>query len=174
MTDADRTRIASGWWFALQPRPDGSGGDRGSLARLRRCTTAADAAMEPATLDLARQLGAGWSLLGRVAVAAAVLAHVRDDVRGASAARQLGPGPTGEATMSWLRFRRLLQAATEDEQVMAFRRAVALASGRMNVPDLAGSLLAWTEDRRRRWIMDYHNAPAAAGASPTREESTPA
>jgi CRISPR system Cascade subunit CasB len=166
MTDAERTRLVAGWWHRLQPRPDGGGGDRGALARLRRCATAADAAMEPATLDLARQVGAGWLGLGRVAVAAAVLAHVREDVRGASAARQLGPGPTGTA-MSWLRFRRLLQAGTEDELVTAFRRAVALAGGRMNVPDLAGSLLNWNDERRRRWVMEYHNAPATAGQGST-------
>lgn len=166
MTDTERARLAVGWWHALQPRPNGSGGDRAALARLRRCATAADAAMEPATLDLARQLGLGWQDLGRVAVAAAVLAHVRENVGGASAARQLGPSPAG-AAMSWLRFRRLLQAGTEDELVTAFRRAVALAGGRMNVPDLAGSLLAWNEGRRRRWIMDYHNAPAAAGEGST-------
>ena len=122
--------------------------------------------MEPATLDLARQLGAGWVDLGRVAVAAAVLAHVREDIRGASAARQLGPSPAGTA-MSWLRFRRLLQAGTEDELVTAFRRAVALAGGRMNVPDLGSSLLNWTDGRRRRWVMDYHNAPAPAGQGST-------
>lgn len=166
MTDAERTRLAASWWQALQPRPNGSGGDRAALARLRRCATAADAAMEEATLLLTRQLGLDWRDLGRVAVAAAVLAHVRENVGGASAARQLGPGPAG-IVMSWLRFRRLLQAGTEDERIIAFRRAVALAGGRMNVPDLAGSLLDWNDGRRRRWIMDYHNAPAAAGEGST-------
>ena len=60
MTDAERARLAASWWRALQPHPNGSGGDRAALAQLRRCATAADAAMEPATLDLARQLGLNW------------------------------------------------------------------------------------------------------------------
>ena len=56
-----------------------------------------------------------------------------------------------------------MQAGTDDEQLVAFRRAVALAGGRLNVHDLAGSLLGWDDGRRRRWIMDYHNAPPPAG-----------
>ena len=155
--------VAAGWWHALQPRPDGGGGDRASLARLRHAATAMDAAMEPVTLDLARRLGMGWRDLGRVAVTAAVLAHVRDDARDRPAARQLGPTAAGDAAMSWLRFRRLMQAGTDDEQLVAFRRAVALAGGRLNVHDLAGSLLGWDDGRRRRWIMDYHNAPPPTG-----------
>ncbi len=61
--------------------------------------------------------------------------------------------------MSWLRFRRLAQAGTPDEQVIAFRRAVALAGGRLNVADLGASLLDWNDTRRRRWMYDYHDAP---------------
>jgi CRISPR system Cascade subunit CasB len=166
MTVAEPPRpaaIAAGWWRSLQSAPNGSGGDRAALARLRHSATAMEAALEPATLDLARRLGTDWRDLGRVAVTAAVLAHVRDDARDRPAARQLGPIAGGDAAMSWLRFRRLMQAGTEDEQVVAFRRAVALAGGRLNVHDLAGSLLAWSDDRRRRWILNYHNAPPPAG-----------
>lgn len=155
--------VAATWWRALQPRPDGSGGDRAALARLRHAATALDAATEPAALDLARRLGTGWHGLGRAAVAAAVLAHVREDAPDRPAARQLGAAAGREPAMSWLRFRRLVQAGTEDEQVAAFRRAVALAGGRLNVADLGGSLLSWDDERRRRWIYAYHDAPAPPG-----------
>jgi CRISPR system Cascade subunit CasB len=153
---------AARWWRGLQPRPDGGGGDRAALARLRRCATALDAASEQATLDLCRSLGFGFGKLDRVAVAAAVLAHVREDRPGSPAARQLGgtgPDQAG-AAMSWLRFRRLIQASTDDEQLAAFRRAAALAGGAINVVDLADSLLDWDDKRRRRWLYAYHDAPA--------------
>lgn len=149
--------VASSWWRGLQPRPDGSGGDRAALARLRRAATAAEAAAEPATLDLCRRLGWDWHKLAPVAVTASVLAHVREDDPGRPVARRLGPP---DAAMSWLRFRRLVQADTDDDRLTAFRRAVALARGRLNVNDLARSLLDWNEWQRRRWLFAYHDAPA--------------
>jgi CRISPR system Cascade subunit CasB len=150
--------VAASWWRGLQPGPDG-GGDRAALARLRRAATAAEAAAEPATLDLCRRLGWDWCRLAPVAVTASVLAHVREDDPGRPVARQLGPP---DAAMSWLRFRRLVQADTDDDRLTAFRRAVALARGRLNVSDLARSLLDWDEQQRRRWLFAYHDAPAPA------------
>ena len=155
---------ATAWWRALRPRPDGSGGDRAALARLRRTATAMEAAMEPASIALCRKLGGGADTLLRAATVAAVLAHVRADVPGQPVARQLNPA------MSELRFRRLIQARTTDEIIAAFRRAVALADHRLNVGDLAASLLDWTDARRRRWLYDYYNAdssPVPAGAPAT-------
>lgn len=119
--------------------------------------------------NAARRLGAGWHGLARAAVAA-VLAHVREDAPGLRAARQLGSVAGQEPAMSWLRFRRLMQAGTDDEQITAFRRAVALAKGRLNVADLGGSLLAWDDERRRRWIYEYH----AVAAPPGNQEDTAA
>ena len=152
--------VAAAWWESLQPGPDGSGGDRAALARLRHAATATEAAAEPATLDLCRRLGVGWQGLAPVAVTASVLAHVREDEPSHPVARQLGPTTLGakDAAMSWLRFRRLIQAETDDDRLTAFRRAVALAGGRLNVRDLAGSLLAWNERERRRWLYAYHDA----------------
>ena len=157
MTDKDTERPGAkilGWWGKLQPSPDGKGGDRAALARLRRCATAFEAAIELATLDLAYALDRGPNSLERVAVVAAVLAHVRDHTPGASAAQQLGEGP-----MSWLRFRRMMQAETAEEQITAFRRAIALADGRLNVADLGESLLFWSDERRQRWIYAFHQPP---------------
>jgi CRISPR system Cascade subunit CasB len=169
MNEAAADRVgttALTWWRSLQPSADGRGGDRGALARLRRAATALDAAAEPETLNLCRNLGLGAVGLERAAVTAAVLANVREHVPGSPAARQLGPleaeKPTS-AVMSWLRFRRLIQADTPDDQMIAFRRAVALAGRRINVQDLARSLIGWDDARRRRWLYAYHNAPASTG-----------
>lgn len=158
---------AAAWWRGLQPGAPTE--DRGALARLRRAARVRDAAEEEETLHLCRRLGLGWQGLERVALAAAVLAAVREDAPGPPVARQLGPDREGKAALSWLRFRRLLQADTADERLIAFRRAVALAGRRINVFDLARSLLDWDDQRRRRWIYAYHDVPER---EPTASDST--
>jgi CRISPR system Cascade subunit CasB len=154
---------AAAWWRGLQPQ-DGLGerrpGDRGALARLRRCASVMDAASEPATLALCRRLGAGEAGLERAALLAAVLAHVREDDPRLPVARQIGVPSDGAAPMSDLRFRRLLQAETPDEQLIGFRRLVALAGRKLNVADLAAGLWRWNDEAtRRHWIYAYHDAP---------------
>lgn len=151
------------WWHALQPDPErGRPGDRAALAKLRRAATVAEAMTEPAAITLFRRIGAtAPGDLPRIATLAAVLAHLREDVPEGRVARRLGPDyPDAPETarMSPLRFRRLLEAGTGDEQLTAFRRMVALAGGTLPLRDLARSLLDWDDERRRRWIYDYWNA----------------
>lgn len=171
---------AAGWWHDLQPSDTRGGGpgDRGALARLRRCATVMEAASEPATIGLCRRLGGNEGDLDRVALIAAVLAHVRADIPGPRVARQIGRQRDGSAVMSDLRFRRLLQAETEDERLAAFRRLVAIADRTLNVSDLAGSLWNWSDERRRRaWIYAYHDAPdgqTQGEASPNTSEDASA
>lgn len=154
------------WWQGLT---DKDKGDRGAVARLRRASSVIEAATERATFDLCRRLGLGAEQLDRVALVAGVLAHVRNDRADSPMARQLGE-PADNPPMKWLRFRRLLQAGTPDEQLTAFRRAIALTSNKTaNVGDLADSLLHWNDQRRQRWIFDYYNAGEAAVTS---EETT--
>jgi CRISPR system Cascade subunit CasB len=172
---------AAAWWRELQPK-DGQGerrsGDRGALARLRRCATVMEAASEPRTLALCRKLGVGEAALDRVALIAAVLAHVREERFDLNVARQIGVQQDGTAAMSDLRFRRLLQADTLDEQLIGFRRLVALAAGKLNVADLAVGLWYWgNEQERRRWIYAYHDAfifQATADAAPSVTEDASA
>lgn len=155
---------AAAWWRNLQPT-DTEGerrtGDRATLAQLRRCATVMDAATVPRIFKLACRLRAGADELARVALIGAVLAHVRKDVSTLPVARQIGKQPANiPAAMSELRFRRLLQAESDEERLTAFRRLVQLVGGTLNVADLADSLWNWDhEDRRRRWIYAYHNAP---------------
>jgi len=177
---------AAGWWRRLQPSPDGTRpGDRAALARLRRCATAAEAMQEPAAIALFRLSGATQPQdLADVAPLAAVLAHVREHQPGISVARQVGPDDPDRpetATMSPLRFRRLLETATPDERLTQFRRLVALAGGALDVQDLARAMLDLAdprraEERRRRWIYDYWNAgqPTTGAASDTAPAEEPA
>jgi CRISPR system Cascade subunit CasB len=105
--------------------------------------------------------------LPRVAIVAAVLAHIRTDAMpGDNGFRRrfadmLGRGD--RPLMSPLRFKRLLTATEDQDMLIAFRRAVALAGGRnIDVGDVAASLLDWSERRRMRWAFDYYGAGIAA------------
>lgn len=155
------------WWRHLQPDPDRRRpGDRAALARLRRCTTVVEAAVEPAALDLARRIGVknGFDQrLDHALLTAIVLAHVRSEEDGRPVARMLGPVAPGEAArMSALRLARVLAAETFEEKLIAFRRVVALAERSINVRDLALALLDWSDRRRIQWAFAYHDAPPPA------------
>lgn len=173
------TDAAVAWWRGLRPDPERrQPGDRAALARLRRCANVAAAMGDPATIALFRQVGATEPRdLPAVALAAAVLAHLREDRRGTPVARAVGPtNPDAPETavMSPLRFRRLLEAATPDERLTAFRRLVALAGGALDARDLAAALLDWSERRRRDWIYAYWNASPPAGLPTPETAATPA
>lgn len=177
----DQSRIGARWWRGLQAYfPDGRPNptsDRAALARLRRANLV-DAMQAPATLALFRALGRTRpDDLPTVALCAAALAAVRQDDPGANAARQLGapPGdPAARPVLSSLRFRRLIEAADGEERLLSFRRAVALAGGKLNVRELAAACLDWSETRRRIWIFNYYNAGFAAPAAEPAHEDAPA
>ena len=178
--DYSQREAAVRWWRELQPNekhPDPSrrSGDRAALARLRRCTTVAEAGAEPEALALARSLKAGPrqpDLLGSALLAAIVLAYVRQDDRGASVARRLGAGGADQrARMSPLRLARLLAAETIEERLIAFRRVVALLDGQVNVANLSHALLDWSERTRITWAFDYHSVPPpGSDAAPTLDQ----
>ncbi len=162
------SKVAARWWFELQPNekhPDPSrrSGNRPALARLRRCTTVAEAGSEREALELARSLGATPGQPQRLEsalLAAIVLAHVRQDDRGISVARRLGAGGADRrAPMSPLRLSRLLTADSIEERLIAFRRVVALLSGYANVANLSRALLDWSQPIRIEWAFDYHDVP---------------
>ena len=170
---------AAAWWRDLQPDPGRNRpGDRATLARLRRCATVAEAMQDQATIALFRRCGgAGPADLPDAGLAAAVLAHVRDDDPAEPRiARRIGPDNTDKpetALLKPLRFRRLMEARTPDERLTAFRRLIALANGKLNVADLVVALLRWNEERQRRWIYDYWNAGQPPATAPAIEGTTP-
>ena len=98
---------------ATRPGRDAAG-DRAALARLRRCATVAEAMQDPATIALFRRCGAtGPNDLPAIGLAAAVLAHVRQDQPAQRVARQIGPDNPEKpetALLKPLRFRRLMEA----------------------------------------------------------------
>ena len=162
-----RYAAATAWWRRLQPNfADGSRnpqGDRAALAKLRRCASVTEAMQEPATMELFRDLGFTHPKdLPAAALAAAVLASVRESAPPFPPfARAIGPIDMTKpetAAVKPLRFRRLIEADTPDDRLLAFRRAVALLGGRVPVNSLAEALLDWSPERRQRWIFDYWNA----------------
>ena len=154
---------AATWWRELQPT-DTRPGDRAALARLRRCSTVAEAMLDPETIGLLQRCG-GTSHrdLPDAGLAAAVLAHVReDDQDNRSIARRIGPTDLDHpetALVKVVRFRRLIEATTHDERLTAFRRLAGITDGKLNVLDLSRALLRWDEELLRRWTFDYWVQP---------------
>ena len=165
------------WWREMCPPPDsGDRGDRAGMARLRRCATIVQAIQAPETISLFRRSGGRTEDdLRDAGLAAAVLAHVRDDDPGPPVARRIGPDSPDKpetAKMKPLRFQRLLNADTPGERLTAFRRLIALTGNKVNVRDLTDSLLWWDDEKRRtRWVYDYWNA--GQPAAPAIKETTP-
>lgn len=155
------------WWEGLVK-------NSADCARLRRAGSLMKAMLEPATLNLARQLGAKIDDLEDIALIAAILANVRENKTAQSVARMLGT-PEGQPVCSSLRLRRLLEAPKGESQLAAFRRALALLDHKANVRDLSRSLLEWNHPmrgtrRRQQWLYDYYHTDNPALSQP--EEAT--
>jgi CRISPR system Cascade subunit CasB len=155
------------WWRQLTPDTGRNHrGDRGALAELRRSESVAAAMQQRATIELFAICKAQDERdLVSVALAAAVLAHVRENASG-RVARQIGPETPDRpetALFKPLRFRRLLEASDAEECLIVFRRLVAIAGGKANIRDLAGALFDWLHpyrgpETKRRWIFAYWHA----------------
>jgi CRISPR system Cascade subunit CasB len=163
------------WWRRMTPDlTRDHKGDRGALAELRRSASVAAAMQQPATILLFQFCKADdeRDLVG-IALAAAVLAHVREDVAG-RIARQIGPESPDRpetARLKPLRFRRLLEASDPEDCLLGFRRLVALTGGKVNVGDLARALFDWpnphrAERTKRDWVFAYWNADPQGASTP--------
>lgn len=191
MTDGPKTLYAAeagkawGWWKSLQPGDDnGLRGDRATLARLKRASSILEAMSEPAGAGLYRRLAFTNAERDgpRVALIAAVLAHVRDDDRSLPLARAIGAPRGGEDSqqrVTPLRFKRLVAAREPDDMLIAFRRVVAILGDKANVFDLARTLLAFTDPidnradiARTHFAFAYHGAADYAPQSDASPDTT--
>lgn len=167
MTDTlQTTKACSAWWHDLDNRP----GDR---ARLRRAGSIVDAMMVPATHLLADRLRRlGFTSVRRAALLASLLAQVRQfDESGDSLPERLGRKQGNRAIFSETRFRRLLQAADEDDLLLHLRRALHILGDRAHLPSLIEVARYWSFDPDKRtriivrWACDYYSkAPVTASA----------
>ena len=163
--DASYT-ILLDWWTALEA-------DKGERAELKRAENPLRVAFSPAYHDLLHRLQEAGYRLGtggreRLAVLAGLAAHVKQHTdNGRSLATQMGSPKPGsdKATVSELRFRRILATDDLDDLYTQLRRAISLLDGTANLIDLARVLFRWRPiaeqnpyDPRKNWAYDYYAA----------------
>ena len=143
------------WWKELEH-------DRGERARLRRCGDVTEVVFCPAFHDLVRRLRTiGGVSRETVAVIAGVLANVKENVPAVKFAVQMAEGRGDRATVSELRFRRLIEIKEREDIFMPIIRLVALMDGTVNAGDLADGIRYWGPRVRRDWACDYYeHAPS--------------
>lgn len=167
------------WWRELAEDPRGrlkkEGMDRAAMAELRRCHRPTDALFVPVTLSLLQRLPPRLRESNRALALAAVLGHVRehDPERIARRIGRTSFDASDSAKLSEGRFRRLLQSECDEELQRAMTRLVRFMGQRVNVHDLARSILFWNDKTRRDWVFDYYAARFAkpdAGSADTETE----
>lgn len=181
------TRVLDWWTLHCDPRE----GDPGTRARLRRCRSTVDALSIPAAVSLARRLGTvreGTPENDRRLATALDLSRVLAHVTAHSPERLMraagwlsfpgdSPKESGEnrPRLAEVRFRRLLETGSGEEQVSAFVRLIALLDGVVNISQIAEDFMSWSHpyrgDRiRQRWAFDYYAAGIAAPADSSTDE----
>lgn len=145
------------WWAELAD-------DKGGRAELKRAADVTRVVMSPAYQRLHRML---CKVLpegqvpahkeGRLAIAAALLAHVKDDDSGASLPVLMSKREqeSDRPPVSPLRFRRLLETTDVDDLFVGLRRVLPLLGHRVNVVALTNDLLNWGDATRKRWAYGY-------------------
>jgi CRISPR system Cascade subunit CasB len=96
----------------------------------------------------------------RIAAAAMVLAHVREDST-QPVARSFGRLPgSDQPVLSSSRWERLCRAEGHENIATEFTRIVQMIGGTANVVDLVFAILSWDHNtnhrRKQRWIYAYH------------------
>ncbi|MBI5335039.1 MAG: type I-E CRISPR-associated protein Cse2/CasB [Burkholderiales bacterium] len=145
------------WWAELAD-------DKGGRAELKRAADVTRVVMSPAYQRLHRML---CKVLpegqvpahkeDRLAIAAALLAHVKDDDSGASLPVLMSKREqeSDRPPVSPLRFRRLLETTDVDDLFVGLRRVLPLLGHRVNVVALTNDLLNWGDATRKRWAYGY-------------------
>ena len=148
------------WWKSLGED------DRAGRAELRRCGTVTEVAFTAPYHRLLQRLGSrlGEGDARRVALLAAVLAHVEAEPAGlASLAKRMGT-PKGEGqgpVISDARFRHLLRSQEPDELLREVVRVVRQLDRNAAVDPLFRDLMRWDEPTRMRWAREFYEAGAS-------------
>lgn len=149
------------WWKCLDS-------DRGGRAELRRAADSSEVVFAPGY----HRLVASFAALNRrfsrekLAAVAGLIARIKTDTGDAPPfpAQMAAQRPGGKnATVSGLRFRRLLVAGDLEDLYPMMIRVLSLLGGEANLADLARSVYWWNESTRKRWAYEYY---AAAPSEP--------
>lgn len=157
------------WWRTLDDR-------RAERAALRRCASTAEVHLTPGYHRLNAWLrtdGLEWPDPKRLATTAGLLAHVNTNIETSFPQRLAGLPEEAKkkdrerrATLSGLRFRRLLAIEDDAERYRALIRSLRLIDGRLNVRRFANDLLYWKaegpESTLHSWAEAYYTASPAA------------
>jgi len=140
--------------------------DRGGRARLRRASSPAEVAYEPAYHHLLRALVPDLEpddvpLRAALAAVAGLAARVEEHVASAKLATQMGTPAdkrAGSPPVSEPRFRRLLTLDDPAERFSHLARIVDLLGRRVNLLSLADAAYRWDATTRQQWAYDYYLA----------------
>lgn len=149
------------WWKSLGEE------DRAGRAELRHCGTVAEVAFTAPYHRLLQRLGSrlGEGDARRVALLAAVLAHIEDEpAELASLPRRMGT-PKGEGqgpVVSDARFRHLLRNQEPDELLREVVRVVRQLDRTAAIDPLFRDLMKWDEPTRMRWAREFYEAGASS------------
>ena len=149
--DAEAETILRSWWRGLEK-------DTGGRAALRRAKTAEHVVFIPVYHRLFFQMSRIRKIrrdgLARVA---GLIALVKEDSGSKRPlAKQMGAATGGRATVSELRFRRLLAQSHADELYPHLARMIRLLNGKVDLLGLADAAYRWDERTRKEWAYDYY------------------
>jgi len=156
-THPETREILIDWWRAL----DSSRGDR---AELRRCHSPLNVAFTPAYHRLRWALMKHGSVKDEdLALVAGVLSHVKSYNPG-SFPRQMAGSDSADAkkaSVSGLRFRRVLTIDDRDKLYETMIRVVHLLGDSVDIPSLANGIYWWNEQTKKEWAFAYYeHAPS--------------
>jgi CRISPR system Cascade subunit CasB len=156
-TNPEIREILIDWWRALDT-------NRGDRAELRRCHSPLNVAFTPAYHRLR------WALMKHssvkdedLALVAGVLSHVKSYSPG-SFPRQMAGSDAADvkkASVSGLRFRRVLTIDDPDKLYETMIRVVHLLGDSVDIPSLANGIYWWNEQTKKEWAFAYYeHAPS--------------
>lgn len=126
------------WWREMRE-------DKGECARLRRCETPTEAALNKSVFRL-QGLLPFWNNQPEIpATLAGILSHVEDDDARVSFARQLAQPKDvgGKPLVSEHRFQKLMKSRDWDEFYQSLRRVLQLMRKPVNALSLADGIIRW-------------------------------
>lgn len=156
-TNPETREILIDWWRAL----DNARGDR---AELRRCHSPLNVAFTPAYHRLRWALMKHGSVKDEdLAVVAGVLSHVKSYSPGSFPLQMAGSDSADakKASVSGLRFRRVLTIDDPDKLYETMIRVVHLLGDNVDIPSLANGIYWWNEQTKKEWAFAYYeHAPS--------------